>query len=384
MTRLLPLAALAIATALHGAAAQTPSEEMQRRLAENEARIAAAQAAMNAQLGAIAAQHAPFDPATGPGYPELDYASTPLPPAVSFESALEEIRIDPTNGRFDITDFVVAFAPKRDVTGAPVAYPTQVRGRAVLKDAAGTVVLERYYNAGADGNPTTNRFEVSAHQVNNRPVARTAANMLLLTRPGAYTAEFYLDRRLITRVPFRVETVASDDPYSAAPTRYVLEGAWQDVGYLSFGDGTNMRQQDEFVRWTWWTQLDTPGVTTTRYDARFEIRRDGRLIGRTIGSATEHESRDKITATFEKTDGSGGGTRDALLRRDDLTDGDYEVRVVATNNSRGPDFTRTARFSVRGGKPVPQGAQVREGTAPEDFVEGLDRFWFYPFSTTAR
>ncbi|MEM8601649.1 MAG: hypothetical protein AAGF99_17165 [Bacteroidota bacterium] len=290
-------------------------------------------------------------------------------PAVVYPELLEFLDVDDEDGRFQLPNFVIAFSQAD-------------RAQAVLRDGTGDTVWSRAYQAQRDGTRTATRFiEAPSSGGIGGFFGRDKSEPPVFDASGDYVLEIEQNDEVVTRFPFRVERIESDDPYADTPPRYALLGPWQTVGFAQF-EGTDTVREPVF-EWNYFTQVLDPERERVSYEqVRWELRRDGRLIARTVTSDQATESRALRTQQFQRvqthhTDGN------AVLRRDDFSDGTYEVRrVVNADAYNGGAFTQTATFDIRDGRFVPVGAQVREGTPPDAFIEGLNRAFVYPITTT--
>ncbi|MEM8556982.1 MAG: hypothetical protein AAGG50_03990 [Bacteroidota bacterium] len=292
-----------------------------------------------------------------------------LPPAVAYHELLERLDVDDEDGRLELPNFVIAFTEDD-------------RAQAVLRNSAGDTVWSRAYQAQRDGTRTATRFtEAPSSGGIGGFFGRDKSDPPIFDASGDYVLTIEQGGEAVTRFPFRVARIESDDPYADTPPRYALLGPWQTHGFARF-EGTDTGREPAF-EWNYFAQVLDPERAMVSYDeVRWELRRDGRLLARTIKSDQANESRALRTQQFQRvqthaTDGN------AVIRRDDFTDGTYEVRrVVDADAYNGGPFAQTATFDFRDGRFVPVGAQVREGTDPTAFIEGLNRTFFYPITTT--
>ncbi|MEM1116443.1 MAG: hypothetical protein AAF845_15680 [Bacteroidota bacterium] len=297
-------------------------------------------------------------------------AQTSFPPAAAYHELLQTVDVDGDDGRFLLRGFIISFAEDD-------------QARAVLRDANGEQIWRRDYVGQNDGTRTALRFVEAPSGGGIRAVFGGGRNEPPhLTETADYVLEVEHGGRVITRFPFRAERIESDDPYADTQPRFVLTGPWQTHGYADFETADTGREPA--FQWNYYTQVLDPEREFVSYEeVRWELRRDGRLIARSPTSDQAQTSRALRTQQFRRIENRGGGFLEGVIRRDDLTDGTYEVRrVVNADSYNGGPFTQTATFEIRNGRFVPVGHQVREGTSPEDFVEGLNRAFFYPFPTS--
>ncbi|MEM6328061.1 MAG: hypothetical protein AAF791_13185 [Bacteroidota bacterium] len=295
----------------------------------------------------------------------LDLSSSAMPPAVMFESVLRHLHLVPSTGDLRLDYVSVAFPPSRDVDGQPVDYTEQMRFHVQLTDTGDDLLMDRYYSPQWEGNRVFTKFEIAEHNpINRRDLARLDFTQpLALPTPGAYTLHFLLDDREFWRLPFEIIEVRDDDPYNPTPPRYFLRGPWQTYGFLSFAENNNGASPNLY--WNQHLQLESVRETRAEIGSQVTLYRDGRIIGRSpTDAAMVNNERAIQTWTFQP---PGGG----YIRQSDLVDGSYEVRSVLDGQT-----PAVYVFEVQDGAIVPQGRQVREGTDPLHFIEGINESWW--------
>ena len=297
-------------------------------------------------------------------------ADAPFPPAVVYQELLPQLRVDEGTGRFGLGFFVLAF-------------PDSDRAKMIIRDDRGKEVWTRGYRGQRDGTRTTLRFTTDSGGSRFGLGRRRAMDPPVFEESGDYVFEIENGGDVVSRLPFRIEKLMSDDPYADTPPRYVMTGIWQSHVFFDYDD-TNDGKQPALRLNFFDHHLDPDRESIHVERERIELRRDGRLIGRNVRDDTSiRKGRSIRTQEIETTLRENTGYHESRVLRSDMTDGTYELRrSVKADDYNGGSFTQTVTFEIRDGKFVPVGDQVREGTEPAAFIEGLNRAFFYPITTT--
>ena len=299
-------------------------------------------------------------------------ANAPFPPAVVYQELLPQLRVNERTGEFGLGFFVLAF-------------PDGDRAKMIIRDDRGKEVWSIGYRGQRDGNRTTLRFRKDSRGNRFGIGRRRATDSPVFEASGEYVFEIENGGEVVSRLPFGIRRIESSDPYADAPPRYVMTGIWQSHMAVSYEEPASAGGHQPFLQIHYFDQLMDPDKMTIRFDEeRIEIRRDGRLIGRQRReSGNMVHTRSLVTQTIESSQRENAGYRESNVHRGDMTDGAYEVRrVVKADALNNGDFTQTITFEIRDGTFVPVGDQVREGTEPAAFIEGLNRYFYYPITTT--
>ncbi|MEL6771135.1 MAG: hypothetical protein AAFP18_08745 [Bacteroidota bacterium] len=295
-----------------------------------------------------------------------------LPSAAVTQVLLDALKVDDGTGRFSLPRFTIAF-PQGD------------RAKAIVRNADGDIVFERGYKGQRDGTRTARIFRKDSGGGGRfgLPTARRTSEEPVFEESGAYTLDIEHGGEVITRFPFRVVRITSSDPYADTPPRFAVDGLWMTHGFVDYEDDATGRQPH--LQWNYYDQLmDADRERLVFEQVRYELRRDGRLIGRTVtDSGVSSDGLTIATQTFEAVERPNSSHAESRIHRGDMTDGTYEIRrVVKADDFNGGNFRETITFDVRGGQFVPVGDQVRAGTEATAFLEGLNRAFFYPISST--
>ncbi|MEM8559235.1 MAG: hypothetical protein AAGG50_15545 [Bacteroidota bacterium] len=317
--------------------------------------------------------------------PPLVY-DRPFAPAIRTDRFLDYLEFE-ANGRFALTDFTVVFVPTQDANGATVDYYSEQRAHVKLIQG-GTELWDRYYSGSSVHDGPAMDFSFNRTLTNNkRPEANYEIGVNNVLTAGTYRLEFYLDDRLFWRFPFEVASMGSSDPYSTRGASLFLRGLWDEIGYFSF----NSREIDASpqVYFSFYKQALRPDLERrTEFEYVAVIKRGGRIVAAhdidqtcqgvddPLGSytRTDHSS-GPYTASFYPLPQDCIGSPD-VLRMEHLSDGAYTLELTLT----GPnvdDEVRAYPFEIAGGRFVPAGQQVRDGTDPTQYLEGLNQVWFY-------
>ena len=133
-----------------------------------------------------------------------------------------------------------------------------------------------------------------------------------------------------------------------------------DFGFATFGP--QMRDL-EYGREFYWAYHDGDGIRyDQRVNSRWELRREGRLLGRFVKDETISQTEsagpgiDYIRQSFQHVQRTREDPRTRWngVYQDDLADGTYTVtRIIRADAEHGGDRTFEATFEVRGGEFVP-------------------------------
>ena len=165
------------------------------------------------------------------------------------------------------------------------------------------------------------------------------------------------------KFPFKVSTLASDDPYHPE-SHYFLEGDWNNWGYLYYANaqpGSNLL----FKAW-----LHHQGGSSSQdvKDAMAElVDSSGRVLGASNVGLNLSLRPEWTRYEFMLRNDKGALVAEDLLGKD----GNYAIRLKMD----GREYGRYP-FAVKGGKIVPSGRADRASSNPLDFIEGgPDAFW---------
>lgn len=282
------------------------------------------------------------------------------PPGFMYASLLNGINLR-GNGRLYFKDLRATFLPPASSPRGLTPYNYQDGGKltSILRRSDGTVVDKRFWNGKNLDGPY---WFVETFPING---AYTQSIDVQMT-PGEYMLEFYVEGKPFYRFPFSVvkEGAVSDDPFAkGAGDKLVLEGPWNDYGYIFLEEA---KPESPFLFKTW---LRLP-VKKRNIEFNIELRnKAGKLIGqenksgRTIDLLPYWERR---TFNFYKPGGSRINGFDILRK-----DGDYEIKLTL----EGKHYA-TYPFSVKGGKIVYLPEQTRGEANFMTMIEGGNDAWF--------
>ena len=185
-----------------------------------------------------------------------------------------------------------------------------------------------------------------------------------LAGEGEYVLDFYLNGELFYRYPFKLVSVGSTDAFDPEKSWH-LEGAWNDWGYLFYGDA-DPSQTPMFKLW-----LMRPGKLSNKdFMVKASIVResDGAVVCRNTYLQTTPKPW-WIRYELQMVDPEN----EQIFRTERLLkeDGNYAVKVTVDGELYG-----TYPFAVKDGKIVSADRAQRGKTSPLIFVEGgRDAFW---------
>jgi hypothetical protein len=342
--RRLSLAVLAFSIALAGTAnAQLPGKLRQE-----------AEKALKKKLGDKNTQAGDESRARPPANKDK---SRKYSPGLSFSSLLNGVQMLPKDGQFGLHQIQATFLPD-----------DCKEGFTVLRTADGKELFQ------FDWRPQTLKKPYSLLDVYKATDLITgespASQRTSLTTPGDYVLDFYLPTEHFFTFPFSVAKVGDDDPFGAGQC-YVLNGAWQDWGYLFYTDA----KPEQSLQWKVW--LRNKGCDEKSIKVRIEIRRDqdGELVctsrEHTTNSCQPKWARLEFDMVFPEGKEVPHGT---YFKAKDLlnSDGAYTLTMKIDEQLYG-----TWKFAVEGGKLNYTGRTLRGEADPLTFIEGGRDAWWY-------
>lgn len=322
-----------------------------------------------------------------PSTVELDFASEPFAPAVSWASLLSENcwYFNPTTGDMKLNNLMVSFLPKKTVSGDAVRYESYHNPTPLLRmevwDTRNNVLKNTMHYSGSDATlPFTELEVIEGYEY--KPYAK-------LTE-GSYELRFWAGTKHFYTHAFNIEKQNNPDPYAPVHDFYFLRGPWQDWGRVEFGP-------DGHFIFNFYVNYETTTIPNqARWDVakpfkyQLKMYRDGKMVAvhslQHIENQLEWSDSRLTNGTWKKFDatfhtyppagkGQGAGTREWFLK-DHMKDGAYKVEVLLKDEA-GAITTHTYSFTVKGGQilPAPE-ADRSKNTDPLHFLEqGPGRFY---------
>lgn len=341
------------------------------------------------QLAAAAQQAQPL--------PALVY-DQPYAPAVVYESLLDAVKVNPSNGLLMIgSDMTASFLPTTDERGSTAFYGSKPEQHKlavhIVKDGETlkkylTMVMQRdngELRSGMKG-PFAD-FSIASNGYAEQQGYDT--EKLYFTQAGEYALEFYLDGKRVYQFPFSVRIIGSDDPYASEDKVYAIDGPWSDVVYIDIAFPVTPEAFATLKTYTRVPDFNQPDLT---YLVAAQLTRNGKalLYGKNLMAYGTKDSWNKQQLNLAKPwkDHNGISAGEHLQIKDILKDGSYELTLNYYTGQSGMkgseqphpgpagEQTETYTFTVKNGAIQPQGWQQRDGVKAERFIEGgRSHFW---------
>ena len=295
-----------------------------------------------------------------------------FPPSVIHESLLYHMEFEP-DGTFELSHVSVAFLPTHDEKGNEVDYNEPARLHVRLLHGSNEL-FDMYYTPQWSGNKLFTKFEYSRNEEKN--INKDFEGPLVA---GSYQLMFYLDDKLFSKVPFQVVQPDLDDPYAEEEPLRFIEGMWNNYGYLKWQDKKDVDSGDHAkLYWNVYKQHVSAEEESSDVNFYSEIYQDGKYLATTgkfdryedLNMETFENNWENMKKLFFMVPKDKGPDTDKILKKNHLKDGNY---VIKTYTGEKLD---TFKFVVQDGKIQPNGKQVRSGTKPEEFIEGINKTWW--------
>jgi len=283
--------------------------------------------------------------------------SREYPPGLSFSTVLNGVKLLPKKGKFSLHQIQTTFLPDNCTEGSTV-----------LRTADGKELFQWDWKPDRLQTPYA---LMNVHKRTNLQTGETqSAGFIEMTTPGDYVLDFYLPSEHFYTYPFTVVKLSGDDPFASSDC-YLLDGDWEDWGYMYYRDA----KPDQSLHWKLW--LRNKGSEPRDVKVRIEVTRDadGQLVCTSRGAVTYGLKPDWVRYDFDlifpKELTSGG----QYFKAKDLlgTDGDYTLTTKIDDEVYG-----VWKFTVAGGKFQYAGRAVRGEADPLTFIEGgRDAFWYH-------
>jgi len=214
------------------------------------------------------------------------------------------------------------------------------------------------------------RFNPPFHSIQFRNAmdpdgSQFTSSELRLTKEGSYRFDFFMNGKRFYSFPFEIKVLKSGDLFGGDP-KYLLVGDWNEWGYLHFADAS----PSSGLSWKLW--LREWEFEQVPRSIEVELRRasDNVLIAENRVRSTV-----RLRHDWERIDFQLFSPKDrSMFRAGGLlsTDGDYRLEMKMNGATYGE-----WKFSVKGGKLVPEGRAERGKADPLTFIEGgRDAFWY--------
>jgi hypothetical protein len=283
-------------------------------------------------------------------------ASRKYPPGLSFSSVLNGVQLLAKNGKFSLTHLQATFLPDDCKEGC-----------IVLRAADGKEIYQFDWKAQTLETPY---FLLDTYKTTDLRSGESPPGAVPLTTPGDYVLDFYLPTEHFYTFPFSVAKIGSDEAFGAGEC-YVLNGDWQNWGYLYYTDA----KPEQSLEWKVWLRND--GCEEESVKVRVEITRDkdGDLVCTSRENTTYNLQPQWTRIAFDMVFPEGKEVpHGTYFKAKDLlaTDGAYTLTMKLDDQPYG-----TWKFAVKDGKLQYTGRTLRESADPLTFIEGGRDAWWY-------
>lgn len=272
-------------------------------------------------------------------------------PSILFSSLLNNIAINANGGWVKIGQNIVN-----------LNLPVGMEGSIVLKDKGGRQICQWPWTASRNRyNPPYQEFVV---QNPKKPDGSVCADARL-TDAGDYRFDIVSGTRTLLTFPVSIRILPAPAGSGREP-RYLVDGAWNDWGYLYYEDAN----PSSSLAWKLWLRAWEYEPKQRSVEVELVREADKKLIA-------ENRVRTSVTfpydwkrldfELFHPTDKSLFRARELLER-----DGDYTLTMRMNGEVYG-----VWKFSVSGGRLQLSDRALRGSAEPERFIEGANEtFWY--------
>ncbi len=296
-----------------------------------------------------------------PGHEPSDAASgireNQYPPGVVFSTILNSFAVNADGGWIKLGNQM-----------QNVFMPDGATGRLVLSTAEGKEICHWAWQL--DGTRLRPPFKLFGF---TQPVNPDGSNFdysnLKITRPGKYVLDFFIGAEKFYTFPFGMHAIEPDNPFDGK-TKYLVDGAWNDWGYLFYTDAN----AEQNLIWKIW--LRESEYKQKEHKLRIEVVRDAdkKLICQNRENMTFRFRSDWVRHDFDMINPPVKTSGGAYFKAKDLlaVDGGYTLTMKMDGAVYG-----VWKFKVEGGKLNYSGRTVRGSADPMTFIEGATDAWWY-------
>lgn len=251
---------------------------------------------------------------------ELVYNTDTPPPVILYHSLLNYVKSINVTGIYALRGINALFLPVKDIKGKDVNY-----GAYSPKEARIHVTITK------DGQPFFHKLSFTAESNGVQAVMDIVdqGNDLHRNPPppftdGKYLLEFFLDDKKFYEFEFKIVKQTIDDVYAAVKACYLVHGPWDELGFISFDDAN-------VVNFTMYIQTET--MTKKECEEHFieklttDLYKDGKLIATMTNPKKQRDINREWGDYINTFNFPGGGYHP--VKKEDLTDGKYEIKVIA-------------------------------------------------------
>jgi hypothetical protein len=279
------------------------------------------------------------------------------PPGIMFSTLMENVSVNARGGFLKLGNQM-----------QNVFMPDGSTGKAVLSRADGTEFCHWKWKLDGFGlKPPYKLFGFA--QPLNADGSRFNYQNLKLTKPGAYTFDFFLGDKRFYTFPFSVRTLEPDNPFDGK-TRYLTDGPWNDWGYLYYSNA----DPEQNLIWKIWMREELFSNPSHKVMVKVVRDKGGKVICQSRPNTSKRFRNDWVRHSFDMVNPPVKTSGGAYFKTKDLlaVDGGYTLTMEIDGKLYG-----VWKFKVAGGKFNYTGRTVRGTADPLTFVEGgKDAFWY--------
>lgn len=287
----------------------------------------------------------------------IDFNQNPLPPTLLLSSVLANgFDMEPMDKKPHFVLATVVFLPLKYTDGTEIAY----EGKHIISyeiKQADKSLFTGYIDPFAF-NAVTASLKHDDLDYQEEPAEGLA--------DGMYDYTVSIGPKKIFSMPFQITVIKNDDIYANKKEMRLVDGYWSKYGFYSFNDEGNME-------WTYYTtELIKKMPANTNQSKSWADEVQLFYEGKAISKPMKHTYSSVLAKwyaqsnTFEKLTG-----RDEFIKKDDLKDGHYIVKLKLNNEPR------EYAFEISGGKMVliPEQDKTKTTDLTKTF-EGMNKeFW---------
>ncbi|MFZ1702531.1 MAG: hypothetical protein WBO10_07020 [Pyrinomonadaceae bacterium] len=279
------------------------------------------------------------------------------PPGIMFATLLNSVKVNSRDGWLRLGNQM-----------QNVFMPDGSTGKVVLSKADGSQIC--YWEWGLDGFGLKPPYKLFGFKQPAKPGgSRLEMADQKLTQPGKYVLDFYRGENKFYTFPFSIKTLSPDNAFDGNAI-YLVDGAWNDWGYLFYSEA----DPEQNLVWKVW--LRETEFTKKDHKVRIEVTRDKdkKLICQNRENTTNRFQHDWVRYDFDLVNPPVKTSGGAYFKAKDMlaVDGAYTLRMTMDGKPHG-----VWKFSVAGGKLNYTGKTVRGTADTMTFVEGGKDAWWY-------
>ena len=311
---------------------------------------------VNAQLGTLKKN---FKGSGGKKTVPMIYNSK-MPVSVDYQYILDDLELN-TDGLLSHGFIKATFPPVEDENGT-IDYDGKYRFFVQLTKDGNEV-----FKKPCKEQNTSDNYKIFIPDPNNE--ATLQANNYLTE--GKYSMNYFLDDSLFYSIDFEVKALSTDDPYAKDAKKYMIDGPWNNLAYISIEGNDNRLIFNTYLRHEsmetlkkciYWIDLEKGGKVVASTNKATD---KGKSYFANLTCKWKEQSN---ALKMVKEDGNMGVDYASL---NTLDDGDYTLK----SSFDGKEFQYS--FTIKDGKIVPSGNQVFVVANSKHYIEGMGKNFFF-------